>query len=182
MLQIIIPKQEGFDAKTNAFIEYKAQTLTMEHSLVSISKWESKWCKPFLGTDDKTEEQIYDYFRCMTLTQNIDSNVYYRLTDDNIKAINNYVDAPMTATVFFEFDTKNKKPNTKKIMTSEEIYYLMISHGIPMECQKWHINRLLTLIRVFNVKNSNQKMSKAEAARAYQKLNAQRRSKMKSKG
>lgn len=182
MLLIIIPKQEGFDAKTNEFVEYKAQTLSMEHSLVSISKWESKWCKPFIGTEDKTTEQIYDYFRCMTLTQNVDPNIYSRFTESNMDAINDYINAPMTATVFFDFNVDNKKPNTKKSITSEEIYYKMISYGIPMECQKWHINRLLTLLRVFDVKNSNQKMSKAEAARAYQKLNAQRRSKMKSKG
>ena len=152
MLTITIPAREMFDDKTQRFLSTKEQTLQLEHSLVSLSKWESKWNKPFLSKDEKTTEETLDYIRCMTITQNVDPDIYNGLTSSNIESINKYIDAPMTATTFHN---DNQKGRGREIVTSELIYYWMISHNIPMECQKWHLNRLLTLIRVCNVKNAH---------------------------
>ncbi len=178
MLTITIPEQELFNEATNEFVSIKSKTIQLEHSLVSISKWESKWNKPFLSKDEKTIEQTLDYIQCMTITQNIDPMVYRFLTDENIRDINDYIDAPMTATTF-----SDKGSTSREIITSEVIYYWMISLNIPMECQKWHLNRLLTLIRVCNVKNAPaKKMSRKEIMNRNAALNAARRKKLNSKG
>ena len=180
MLTITIPEVEMFNEKTREFFTLKEQTLQLEHSLVSLSKWESKWCKPFLTKDDKTLEETIDYIKCMTITQNVRPDVYGRLTRSNIEDINNYIDAPMTATTFYG-DTQQGR--AKETITSELIYYWMISLNIPMECQKWHLNRLLTLIRVCNVKNNPpKKMSKGDIMRRNAALNAARRKQLNSKG
>ena len=179
MLTITIPATELFNEKTNEFIPIKGQTLQLEHSLVSVSKWESKWCKPFISSN-KTNEEVIDYIKCMTITQNVNPNIYIALTKQNIEDINEYIDAPMTATTFYE--DKNKK-SKKEIVTSELIYYWMITLNIPMECQKWHLNRLLTLIRVCNNKNSPpKKMSRSEVINRYAELNAQRKKQLNTKG
>lgn len=180
MLVITIPATEMFNEKTQEFLTFKEQTLQLEHSLVSLSKWESKWCKAFLSRNEKTTEEVIDYIRCMTITQNVDPSVYNRLTRSNIEAINKYIDAPMTATVFYE---NNSQGGTKEQVTSELIYYWMISLNIPMECQKWHLNRLLTLIRVCNIKNTPpKKMSKREIMSRNAALNATRRKQLNTKG
>lgn len=181
MLRIIVPATEQWDAAKEEFVyPNREQILELEHSLVSLSKWESKWCKPFIDTKDKTFEENLDYIRCMTLNKNVDPTVYTRLTTDNVREINEYIESPMTATWFNE----NKKPGGKKeVLTAEIIYYLMIAHRIPFECQKWHLNRLLTLIRVCNLKNEPpKKMSKAETMRSNAALNAARRKKYNTKG
>lgn len=173
MLQITVPATEQWDEAKQEFISSKEQTLQLEHSLVSLSKWESKWCRSFFSKEGLTPEQTIDYIKCMTITQNVKDEVYNRLTRDNIEQINKYIEAPMTATTFTE--DKSSKPNRERI-TSELIYYWMISLNIPFECQKWHINRLLTLIRVCNVKNQPQKkMSKREIMNRNAALNAARR-------
>lgn len=173
MLQVTIPANEGYNEATNEFITIKKQELVLEHSLVSISKWESKWNKPFLGKEQKTEEEVLDYIRCMTLTQNVDPNVYKLLPNDIIQQITKYIEAPMTATWFHE--DKNK-PSSHETITSELIYYWMIALNIPFECQKWHLNRLLTLIRVCNIKNTPpSKMSKSELMARNRSLNAARK-------
>ena len=173
MLQITIPATEQWDEAKQEFISSKEQTLQLEHSLVSLSKWESKWCRSFFSKEGLTPEQTIDYIKCMTITQNVKDEVYNRLTRDNIEQINKYIEAPMTATTFTE--DKSSKPNRERI-TSELIYYWMISLNIPFECQKWHINRLLTLIRVCNIKNQPQKkMSKREIMNRNAALNAARR-------
>lgn len=181
MLQIKIPiVSEGWDEKTETFVEPVYRTIQLEHSLVSLSKWESKWCKPFLTKQKKSYEETVDYIKCMTLTQNVDADVYNHLTNDNIDKINKYIEAPMTATWFTE-DKKGK--SSREQVTSEIIYYWMITLGIPFECQKWHLNRLLTLIRVCNVKNQpNKKMSTKELISRNAALNAARRKQMNSKG
>lgn len=180
MLIITVPATEMFNEKTQEFFTLKEQTLQLEHSLVSLSKWESKWCKAFLSKEEKTLEETTDYIRCMTITQNVDPSVYSRLSNSNINEINNYIDAPMTATTFYG-DTQ--KGRGKETVTSELIYYWMISLNIPMECQKWHLNRLLTLIRVCNVKNTPpKKMSKKDIMRRNAALNASRRKQFNSKG
>lgn len=181
MLQITVPGVELYDEKNNEFIYTEERTIQLEHSLVSISKWESKWCKPFISKTDKTEEETIDYVRCMTITQNVDPSVYQRLTKANYEEIEKYINAPMTATTFKE------RPGGKKggggIITNEIIYYWMVSLQIPMDREKWHLNRLLTLIRVCNEKNApSKKMSKSEIMKQNAAMNAARRQKLNSKG
>ena len=152
----------------------------MEHSLVSISKWESKWHKAFLSKKDKTEEEIFDYIKCMTLTQNVDPSVYDHLTVDNVNQIKAYIEDPMTATVI---NTNSSDKSNKETVTSELIYYWMIALNIPSEYQKWHINRLLKLIEVCNVKNSPpKKRSKSDIMRSNAALNAARRKQLGTRG
>lgn len=181
MLQITIPSRDDlWDESKGEFVTSKEQKLVLEHSLVSLSKWESKWCKPFLSKQEKTTEETIDYIRCMTLTQNVDPEVYNFLTDDNIRDVNAYIEAPMTATWFSNSNTG--KQNREQI-TAELVYYWMIALNIPFECQKWHLNRLLTLIRVCEVKNSPpKKMSRRELLNRNAALNAARRKKLNSKG
>lgn len=179
MLTITIPGREMFNEETQEFFSTKEYTIQLEHSLVSVSKWESKWNKPFLGKDKKSIEETIDYIRCMTITQNIDPIVYNGLTTDNIERINKYIDAPMTATTF----SNNKGKLNNEIITSELIYYWMTALNIPIKCEKWHLNRLLTLIRVCNIKsNPGKKMSKKEIMQRNSALNAARRAKLNSKG
>ena len=180
MLKITIPAVEMFDEKTQTFTTTNEQTLQLEHSLVSLSKWESKWCKPFLSNKEKTLEETLDYIQCMTITQNVKPDTYRCLSRSNIEEINKYIEAPMTATTF-SGDTQ--KGRNKETITSELIYYWMISLNIPMECQKWHINRLLTLIRVCNIKNAPpKKMGRTETINHYAALNAARRKQFNTKG
>lgn len=181
MLQIAVPlTQEGWDEEKQEFIEPKVQMLQLEHSLVSISKWESKWCRAFLSKSELTIEETLDYIKCMTLNKNVDPEVYEHITPSNIEEIKSYIAAPMTATYFYE--TKNGKPNRETI-TSELIYYWMIALNIPVEFEKWHLNRLLTLVQVCNVKNQpNKKMSRSELASRNRALNAARRQQLNSKG
>ena len=179
MLTITIPARELYDEKSQMFFNTKEQTLRLEHSLVSISKWESKWRKAFLKKDEKTNEEIIDYIKCMTITQNVDPNVYNFLTRSNINEIIEYIDNPMTATTF----ANNENNNSREVITSELIYYWMISFNIPMECQRWHLNRLLTLIRVCSIKNTPpKKMNKREVANRYARLNSARKKKFNTKG
>lgn len=180
MLQIKIPiSPEGWDEKKRQFVEPKVQVLRLEHSLVSLSKWESKWCKPFFSKEEKTYEETIDYIKCMTLTQNVDPEVYEYLTEENFRQVNAYIEAPMTATTFSD----NRAGGKRETITAELIYYWMIALNIPFECQKWHINRLITLIRVCNVKNTPpKKRNKNDIAREQARLNAQRRAKLNTKG
>jgi len=180
MLKVTIPKAEFYDEKNEEFIYVNEQTLTLEHSLVSISKWEAKWHIPFFnGKEPKTAEQILDYIRFMTLTQNVDPNVYLTMPDSVIDQIQKYIEDPMTATTF----RGGPKPNPFQIITSEVVYYQMIALGIPMEFQKWHFNRLQTLIRVVQEKSSGgKKMGKADIYRMNSELNAARRAKYHSRG
>ena len=180
MLYITIPSCEMYDESTEEFVYAKEQTLQLEHSLVSLSKWESKWRKPFLSKQDKTMEETIDYVRCMTVNQVSDPTVYSRLTLDNLNSINEYIGSPMTATTF---SNTPKGGSSGEQVTSELIYYWMIALNIPFECQKWHLNRLLTLIRVCEVKNQPpKKMSKREIMSRNAALNAARRKKLGTKG
>lgn len=180
MLKITIPSTELFDDKTQTFFSTKEQTLQLEHSLVSLSKWESKWNKAFLSKNEKTLEETLDYIKCMTITQNVNPDTYNFLSRSNIEEINKYIDSPMTATTFYEDKQKGRNNET---ITSELIYYWMISLNIPMECQKWHLNRLLTLIRVCNIKNTPpKKKSQKDMASRYAALNAARRKQFNTRG
>lgn len=181
MLRIVIPgSQELWDEERECFLTEKEQVLQLEHSLLSVSKWESKWNKAFLGKKEKTTEETIDYIRCMTLTQNVDPLVYNRLTSENIKTIVDYIEAPMTATYFHNDKVMGRSLET---VTSELIYYWMISLNIPFECQKWHLNRLFALIRVCSMKNSPpKKMSKGEIMRRNRALNEARKQQLHTKG
>lgn len=183
MLQITIPSAEMWDERKQEFVYSKEQKLSLEHSLISVSKWESKWCKPWYQTFSKngaTTEETIDYVRYMTLTQNVDPDVYNFLTNENIKQVSDYIQAPMTAT-WFSDDEKSK--SNREVITNELIYYWMIALQIPFECQKWHFNRLLTLIRVCNVKNKPpKKMSKREIISRNAALNAARRKRLNTTG
>lgn len=180
MLQIIVPGTELFDENTNTFSQTNDTKLKLEHSLLSISKWESKWCKPFLAVnknDHRTKEEIVDYVRCMTLNPNVPKNVYNALTKENLDDIIRYIKAPMTATT-----VKDSGKSIGEVVTSELIYYWMVAYNIPFECEKWHINRLIMLIRVCNAKNNPKKMSRQDLAIRNRQLNAARRKALHTKG
>lgn len=174
MLQITIPAVETYNSKTDEFVTMKEQKITLEHSLVSLSKWESKWKKPFISDKEKTTEEIIDYVRCMCLTQNVDSRVFNNLSEENVKAIKAYIEDPMTATTLPKETKKGRD-----VITSELIYYCMIACNIPIEFQKWHLNRLMTLIRVCEIKNTPpKKMSRKELLARNKALNDARRKKL----
>lgn len=180
MLQITIPSRELWDEEHSEFINIKEQVLQLEHSLVSISKWEAKWCKVFLSKKDKTYEEKIDYIKCMTITQNVNPYIYKCLTEENIEQINNYISAPMTATWFSD---EKEGPSNREQVTSELIYYWMIAFNIPFDCQRWHLNRLLTLIKVCNIKNKDpKKMSKRDIMNRNAALNAARRKQLNTRG
>ena len=182
MLQITIPAVEVLDEETYEFRTIvEEQTLQLEHSLVSLSKWESKWNKSFLShAGNASEEEMLDYIKCMTITQHVKPEVYNYLTTNNIKQINEYISAPMTATYFSE---DNSKKSGREVVTAELIYYWMIALNIPFECQKWHLNRLLTLIRVCNVKNAPpKKRSRKDILSRNAQLNAARRKQLNTRG
>lgn len=171
MLSITIPKSELYDEKSNKVFYTKETTIQIEHSLVSISKWEAKYKKPFISDTPKTNEETIDYIRFMTITQNVDPNIYNYLTQDNIEEIKRYIDDPMTATT-----VKDNKTGKSEIVTSELIYYWMIASEIPFECQRWHLSRLMTLIRVCSAKNQpSKKMSKNDILKRNSRVNAARR-------
>lgn len=176
MLTIVVPGIEMYDEIKQEFVTEGDITLELEHSLVSLSKWESFYEVPFLGKEEKTTEQILEYIKLMTLTLEVPEEVFSRVSEGNIKAINEYIEAKMTATWF------NDPPGnlaSRDVITAELIYYWMITFQIPFECQYWHINRLFTLIRVCNVKQAKpKKMSRAEIAARNRELNAQRRSQL----
>ncbi len=183
MLVITVPKGDVFDEKNSIFIKVDSQTLQLEHSLIAISKWESTWCKPFLDNKDKSKEEILDYIRCMTITKGVNPLVYFNMKPDVLNKITTYIDSPMTATTINDLEISSKK--RVEIFTSEVIYYYMIALGIPVEFQKWHLNRLITLIKVCNIKNQpkgKNQMSQKEILQRNRELNAQRRAKYNTKG
>lgn len=171
MLKITIPSTEHYDEVLDEFIVTREQTLQLEHSLVSLAKWEAKWRKPFLSKDEKTVEETVDYIRCMTITQNVNHDVYNFVSSGNMKQVQEYIEDKHTATTFSK---GNEGPN-REIITAEIIYHWLIALNIPFECQKWHLNRLLTLINVCNIKNTPpKKLGKKEVARRNAALNASR--------
>ena len=179
-LSITIPARDMFDSRTGEFIETKETVLHLEHSLISISKWESKWHKPYLSREDKTREEAIDYIRCMTLNNVSDPNVYLALTAENINEITSYISDPMTATTI---KRQNQRP-TREIITSELVYYWMTELNIPFDpCQKWHFSRLLTLIEVCSIKKTPpKKMSQNEYLKLQRAANLSNRARFNTRG
>lgn len=179
MLKLTIPATEQWDEQNQEFVYGKETTLQLEHSLVSLSKWESKWKKPFLNCNLTVEETI-DYIRCMTLTQNVPPEVYQKLTSKNISDVRQYVAESMTATKPKKDDTPKR---SREPVTAEILYSDMINLGIPFECQKWHLSRLITLIRVCDLRNRQpKKLSPGELRKRNAALNASRRKQWNTKG
>lgn len=176
MLEIVVPEGEFFDSRTNTFMPVKRTVLQLEHSLLAISKWESRHCKPFLGDGSiesrLTPEEFFDYIKDMTITKNVDPKVYYNLDAEAQTKICEYIQAPMTATTF-----SNTTPDSlKQVVTSEIIYWEMTNLNIPFECQKWHLNRLMTLIRVCAIKQGKpEKMPYKDMVAQRRALNASRK-------
>ena len=176
-------EKDYWDPKIEEFVQIpyqRAYDLNLEHSLISISKWESKWHVPFIGDNNKTEEQIMDYIKCMTINQNVPDSVYDYLTADDVKKISDYINNPMTATTI---NSTSEKRKSSKIVTSEVLYSWMVGLQIPFECEKWHVNRLIMLIEVCNENNTPpKKMGKNEIINRNMALNKARRAKYNSKG
>lgn len=182
MLEINIPGREVFNDVTWEFINYEPVTLQLEHTLVSVAEWESKWQISFLDSE-KTPDQVRDYVRCMTLNrESVSDDAYQRLTKENMVEINAYLENPMSATRIYEHGNSKTSGGSKEKVTAEVIYYWMFSHNIPLDFQYWHFNRLITLIKTCNIKSNPEKMTKQETAQYYAKLNAERKAKMKTKG
>lgn len=184
MLQITIPEREYFDDEKQEFTTIKEQTLTLEHSLISISKWESKWKKPFLIRANRTYAESIDYIRCMTLNSNVGDDVYRNISQAEFDKITEYIDDKMSATWFNDNGNINKRPGAKgQAVTSELIYYWMIAFNIPFECQKWHLNRLLTLIKICEIKNTPpKKMKKKDIYARNKSLNEARKRNLGTRG
>lgn len=171
MLNLYISEKMLFDERSSKIIHINSINIILEHSLMSIAKWESKYNIPFIHTKEKTKEQMYDYISMMCITKNVNSNVFHTLSAKELKEITNYLNAPMTATTISK--QKNSK-HSNEIYTAEVIYYYMIKHGIPFECQKWHINRLMMLINVCSLKDNPTKMDKQEQYKMQRELNEKR--------
>lgn len=173
MLKIIIPGNEFYDETTETFSTVNDVVVELEHSLISVSKWESKFEKPFLGPQEKTSEEVFAYIKAMLLHDNYPEEVLLNLSSENIREINSYIDSKQSATTF------GKMPERRgpgEVVTSELIYYWMVAFNIPFECENWHLNRLFSLIRICNIKNGKpQKRSANEIAQRNREINEQRR-------
>lgn len=180
MLTIVIEGDEFFDEKTNTFLTVGDLSLELEHSLLSLSKWESKFQKPFLGRGEKTNEEVIGYIECMIITPDYPKNLMNVLSPDNLTKINNYIESKESATTFGAMPKQSGRSET---ITAELIYYWMIAFNIPFECEKWHLNRLFALIRICNIKNSKpKKMSQSEMAARNRELNAMRKAQLGTSG
>ena len=183
MLQIVVPAGEFFDERTERFIQSNGVILQLEHSLLSVSKWESKWKKPWLSKEDnKTPEENLDYIRCMTINKNVDPLAYYCISPEDMERITQYIYDDMTATTFYSYKKTIEEAND--VITSEIIYYWMVAANIPFEAEKWHLNRLITLIRVCSHNNNpnKEKLTKADIYARNKAWNAARRKATGSKG
>jgi len=180
VLTIVVPAVEIFDEETQTFKESESFTLNLEHSLVSLSKWESEFEKPFLGRDEKSTAEIIAYIRCMTISPEVPSYLYLQLSPDNLNSVNEYINKKMTATWFPD---EQNQPRSREVITAELIYYWLIALQIPLEVETWHLNRLFTLVRVVNMKNQPaKKLSKREIGARNSALNAQRRAQLGTRG
>lgn len=182
MLTLTILGQEYFDTDKQEFVYPESVVLELEHSLVSLSKWEQIWEKPFLAPGEKTTEEVYSYIKCMCLNDDVTDEQLKFLSAENMTQINEHLDAKMTATTFHEIPGQPNSRGREQV-TNELIYYWMVSFKIPFETQYWHLNRLITLIKVLNAKNQPaKKMGRREQMSQQRQLNAQRRAQMGTSG
>ena len=177
---IIVPEREFWNEADEVFVKVPATELVLEHSLFSISKWEAIWHKPFLSREDRTVEETRSYIQCMTVNHGVSPEVYFALTQNNITEVSDYIEDPMTATWF----SKKPQRGRQRVYTSELLYYYMIAFKIPFECEHWHINRLLTLIRICDEENSTsgKRGKKGDTSKHYAEVNAARKKMSGSKG
>lgn len=182
MLQVHIPGGEFYDESTQTFVDVKPRTIVLEHSLLSVSRWESKWHKSYMNAENLSDEENFDYIRCMCIDQNIDKEILLRIPLSERIRIRDYITDSMTATTITN-RKKDSHPAKKEIITSEIIYYWMVFYNIPFECEKWHLNRLLMLIQVCSIKEgSHEKMSRKDNLAMRRALNASRKAKTGSRG
>ena len=180
MLTIIIEGDESFNEETQTFETVNDVVIELEHSLISLSKWESKYQKPFLSSGEKTSEEIFGYLKAMIVTPNLDPDVLYKCSQKNIDEIQRYIDSNQSATTF---GSMPERRGPGEVITSELIYFWMVSFNIPFDCQYWHLNRLFSLIRICNIKNSKQKkMSRSEIIQRNRELNAKRKAELNTSG
>lgn len=180
MLRIIIEGQEYFDEETQTFETVNDIVLDLEHSLLSLSKWESKYQKPFLSAGSKSSEELFGYLKAMVVTPNVDVDVLHQCSQQTIDRIQEYIDSAQSATTFGMLPERR---GIGEVITSELIYYWMVNFNIPFECEVWHLNRLFALIRICTIKSSKpKKMSRAELARRNAELNAKRRAQLNTSG
>lgn len=180
MLTITVGADDVFDESTGKFGTHGGEELQLEHSLVSLSKWEAIHEKAFLGVSQKTPEELFSYIECMVLTPNPPKDFLLRLSKENVEEINAYIERKMTATWFSDLAPKARNQD---VVTAELIYYWMTAFSIPFECENWHLNRLFTLIRICNLKQGKpKKMSRSEIGRRNRELNAQRKAQLGTKG
>lgn len=179
MLKLTIKGDEYFDDETSMFVYSDPTTVTIEHSLVTVSKWESIWMKPFLSKTPKTNEEMFSYLECMMLDTDDTKQLVRKLTKSQVDTISNYIDSPMTATTVSD----NRKSGSRQIVTSELIYSWMVALNIPFECENWHLNRLLMLIKVCNAQHEPpKKMSNREILARNKALNDSRRKALGTRG
>lgn len=180
MLKLIIEQTEHYDEETKMFVMLGGRTIELEHSLLSLSKWESKHQKPFLDKEAKTPDEILDYIGCMILSPDDSQDFVRTLTQTHLDAINDYINSKESATTFGTMPENKSRGET---ITSELIYYWMVAFNIPFEVETWHINRLFSLIRICNIKNSKpKKMSRQEIAQQNRELNEKRRKELGTSG
>lgn len=180
MLMIVLSGQELFDETTQEFSNTDDFVLELEHSLISLSKWESKFQKPFLSKDNKSKEEILGYIESMILTKLYPVDLWNRFTQSNLDEINAYIESSQSATTFGNMPDRKGRG---EVITSELIYYWLVVFNIPFECERWHINRLFALIRICNLKQGKQKkMSRNEVAQRNRELNMQRRTQLGTSG
>ena len=180
MLTIRVGGTEAFDDEAQKFVDQGGTLLQLEHSLVSLSKWESIFEKPFLGKEEKSPGEVVAYVKAMTLTPNVPAEIYAQLSEKNFEEVNEYIERKSTATWFAD---TGREPASREVVTAELIYYWMVTFNIPWEAQYWHLNRLFTLIRVCNVKSSKpKKMSRQEMADRNRRLNEERKKQLGTSG
>lgn len=181
MLTLKVIGEEFYNEETEEFNSVNDFTLYLEHSLLSLSKWESKHKKPFLSNNEKSSEETVSYVEMMILNEDYPEGIFSRLSNENLNAINSYIESSESATTFSNHLNSGKK--NSEIITAELVYYWMVAFNIPFECENWHLNRLFSLIQICNIKNSDpKKMSRNEIASRNHALNEQRKAALKTTG
>lgn len=170
-LTIHIPETELWDETREVFVHVKEQTLTLEYSLVNVSKWESRWQKIFLSPEEKTEEQKRDFVYCMICNENTDPNVIYAFTEEDFKKVDRYISTSQSAAIIPE--EKTNEPKSNELLSTDLIYYYLAQMQVPyIPTQDWHLSRVMSLIRIGSFKNKpEKKLNKQEAVAQVESIN-----------